>query len=68
MDRSFDETRRRADDSLSDMECQRARLMRTYNTYLKHGAVNAAAELMARIEALENEIKFEEHMYRMSFY
>jgi hypothetical protein len=68
MDRSFDETRRRADDNLSDMERRHARLMRTYNTYLKHGAANAAAELMAQIEALENNIKFEEHMYRMSFY
>ncbi|MPM63009.1 hypothetical protein SDC9_109887 [bioreactor metagenome] len=68
MDRSFDETRRRADDNLSDMERRYARLIRTYNIYLKHGAANAAAELMAQIEALENNIKFEEHMYRMSFY
>jgi hypothetical protein len=68
MDRSFDETRRRADDNLSDMERRRARLMRTYNNYMKHGAVNAAAEMMARIEAAENEVKFEEHMYRLAFY
>jgi hypothetical protein len=68
MDRSFDETRRRADDNLSDMERRRARLMRTYNNYMKHGAVNAAAEMMARLEASENEIKFEEHMYRLAFY
>jgi len=68
MTRSFEETRQRADDNLSDMERRRARLMRTYNNYMKHGAVNAAAEMMARLEAAENEIKFEEHMYRMTFY
>jgi hypothetical protein len=50
------------------MERRRARLMRTYNNYMKHGAVNAAAEMMARLEASENEIKFEEHMYRLAFY
>lgn len=68
MDHSFDETRRRADDNLSDMERRRARLLRTHGNYMRHGAVNAAAELMTQIEALENEIKFEEHMYRMTFY
>lgn len=68
MNRSFEDTRRRADDSLSGMERRRTRLMRTHDNYMRHGAVNAAAELMARIEAMENEIKFEEHMYRMTFY
>ena len=68
MSRSFEETRQMVADNIGDMERQLARMTRTYDKYMKHGAVNAAAELMTGIEALECEIAGEQEMYRLAFY
>ena len=68
MSSSFDESRQMAADNISDMERQLSRMMRTYNNYIKHNAVNAAAELMVEIESLECGIACEEDMFRLAFY
>jgi len=67
MSRSFEETRQMADETINDMERRHARMTRTYNTYVKHGAVNAAAELMTEMETLDCEIQAEQHHRRMAF-
>jgi hypothetical protein len=68
MSRSFEENREMVGDSIQIMEQQLARMNRTYNKYIKHGAVNAAAELLIEMEALESDIQCEQYMYRMAFY
>lgn len=65
--RSFEETRQIADESLYDMHTQLARMTRTYNNYLLHGAVNAAEELACKMDDLERDILFEEDMYKLAF-
>jgi len=67
MSRSFEETRQMADEAIDGMERRLARMTRTYNNYVKHGAVNAAAELMTEMEALDCEIQAEQHHHRMAF-
>lgn len=65
---SFEETKQKASDALCDMERELSVLYRTHRNYMKHGAVNAAAELQERIEALENGIACETELFRMAFY
>ena len=67
MNRSFEENRQMAEDALIDMEYRRLRMMRTYNNYMKHGAVNAAAELLTEMEALESDIDCEKQIYKLTF-
>ncbi len=57
-----------ATDIIGNMEQQLAQLQRTHRRYLKHGAVNAAAELENKIDGLERAIGFENEMFRMTFY
>ncbi len=68
MSRPVEETRKIADDGLADMKYRLALLRRAHRNYSEHGAVNAAAEVMEQIEALENDIGFEEEACRMTFY
>ena len=68
MSKSFDEARRMASDNLAEMEHQYSLMMRMYRNYVKHGAVNAAAEILEEIEALETYIDCEADMYRQAFY
>jgi hypothetical protein len=67
MSRPVEDTRRIADDGLADMNDRLALLRRAHRNYTEHGAVNAAAEMMEQIEALENDIGYEEEAYRMTF-
>ena len=66
--KTFEETKQMASDTLNDMHHELSLLSRTYRNYEKHGAVNAAAELRAQMEALENDIAAETQMFRMAFY
>ncbi len=68
MSRPFEETRQIADNALDDMGRQLAQMQHTHRRYVEHGAVNAAAELEAEIEALDTDIQFEQNAYRQSFY
>lgn len=66
--RSFEETRQRAADTLDDMRQRQTQLERKYINCVKHGAVDAAAEVLAQIESLETEIECEDEMFRQTFY
>lgn len=66
-DRIFEETKQFASNNLDDMSRELARLTRTYNNYLKHGAVNAAAELLPELEWRERDIEAEESNFTMTF-
>lgn len=66
--KTFEETKQMASDNLCDMERERSLLSRTYRNYARHGAVNAAAELLEKIEALEIDIACETQVFRMAFY
>jgi hypothetical protein len=68
MSRPFEETRQIAEDALSDMSLQLARMQRTHRRYVEHGAVNAAAELQIEIEALDHDIQFEQDAHKLTFY
>ena len=66
-DRSFEETKQLASDTLNDMNHEVAVLTRTYNNYIKHGAVNAAAELQEIIASKTQDIEAEEWVFSMAF-
>lgn len=66
-DRIFEETKQFASNNLDDMSRELARLTRTYNNYLKHGAANAAAELLPELEWRERDIEAEESNFTMTF-
>ena len=66
--KTFEEAKQMASDNLSDMERELALLSRTYRNYTRHGAVNAAAELLEKMEAMETDIACETQMFRMAFY
>ena len=66
--KTFEETKQMASDNLCEMGRELALLSRTYRNYERHGAVNAAAECLEKIQALENDIACESQMFRMAFY
>ena len=68
MQRSFEETKDRASEALCDMDHELAVLQRTHRNYIKHGAVNAAAELEEIIHDKEMEIESEECLFEQTFY
>lgn len=66
--KTFAENKQMASDALCDMEYELALLCRAHRNYIRHGAVNAAAELTENIDALENGIACETESFRMAFY
>ena len=66
--KTFEETKQMASDTLCDMERELSLLSRTYRNYARHGAVNAAAECLEKIETLEGDIACESELFRMAFY
>lgn len=66
--KTFEENKQMASDALCDMEHELALLCRAHRSYTRHGAMNAAAEMQEKIEALENNIAGETQMFRMAFY
>lgn len=68
MSRTFEETKQFASDAIDDMYRDLARVERTYNNYLRHGAVNAAAELLPEMEWRERDIQAEESHFTMAFH
>jgi len=66
--RPFEENRELAAGAIDDMYLQLSRMARTYNNYIDHGAVNAAAQLHEEMEDLGRDILAEEEIYRMAFY
>ena len=55
-------------DCIQDMGRQLAQMNRTYNNYIKHGAVNAAGDLLEEIGNLESSIQCGDEVYRMAFH
>ncbi len=68
MSRPFEKIRRIAEDALDEMGRRLARMQHTHRNYVKHGALNAAAELQAELEALDRDIQFEQEAHRLTFY
>ncbi len=68
MSRPFEEIRQVAEDALDDMGRRLTLMQRTHRNYVKHGAVIAAAEPQAEMEALDQDIQFEQEAHRLTFY
>jgi len=65
--KDFEETKAFASNVLHDVEYEIALLNRTYNNYIKHGAVNAAAELKEVIDLKTQELEAENWVFKMTF-
>jgi hypothetical protein len=68
IDRSFEETRQMASDTLSDMEERFAKMTAEYELKIESGETEAALELKGQMESLEMEIEAENTVFRMTFY
>lgn len=63
----YEVARQAASDTLSDMEHEIAVLNRAYRNYVKHDAVNAAAELKELIDGKTQELDAENCVFGMAF-
>lgn len=66
-EKSYEQTKQEASAAIGDMYGELGRLRRTYNNYRRHGAVNAANNLLPEIEAKQIEIEGETHYFNMAF-
>ena len=64
---TYEEQKQWASDVLGDLNLAIQQKTRLYNRCMKHGAVNAAAELAVEIEGMETELLCEQELFDLTF-
>jgi hypothetical protein len=64
---TYDEQKQWASDVLDDMRLALQRKRRIRTNYIKHGAVEAAAEMAEEIAKMEEELRHEQELFDLKY-